>query len=311
MTRGLLIALIGGLASATFFLAVRSGAPGTIALTYLASVPVLAVGLSQGFVNSIIASVLAAIAILIGIHATAAGIYIIIAAIPALIVIRQSLFSRPGPNPGELEWYPIGMVLGWLSAYGLVFLALISMYFLGDEGGLTGKSQRLLETVFSRVAAANPQIVLPLEGLAQYLPGMLLSVWLLISIVNSTLAQNILARTGHAIRPLPRYSQFELPNWMSVALAIVILLSFFSGTVGEFGRNASPLLSTPFFLLGLAVIHTLSRRVSARGMVLFGTYFLLIVFGWLSAVVVLLGVFEQWISLRQRFAAPDEDQENE
>jgi hypothetical protein len=71
------------------------------------------------------------------------------------------------------------------------------------------------------------------------------------------------------------------------------------------------LLSTPFFLLGLAVIHTLSRRVSARGPVLFGVYFLLVIVGWLSALVVLLGVLEQWISLRERFTAPDEDQENE
>ena len=311
MTRGLLIALVGGLASATFFLAVRTGAPGAIALTYLASVPVLAVGLSQGLLNSVIAATIAVIAIMIGIHATAAGIYIAIAAIPALIVIRQSLFSRPGTTPEELDWYPIGLILGHLAVYGLIVLAIISIYFLGDEGGLTGKSQRLLEAVISRVTAANPQLVIPVEGIARYLPGLLLSVWLLISIVNATLAQNVLSRIGHAIRPLPNYSSMELPNWMSIALALAILFSFFSGVIGDFGRNASLLLSTPFFLLGLAVIHTLSRRVSARGPVLFGVYFLLVIVGWLLALVVLLGVLEQWISLRQRFATPGGDQENE
>jgi len=311
VTRGLLIALIGGLASATFFLAVRTGAPGAIALTYLASVPVLAVGLSQGLLNAIIAATIAVVAIMIGIHATAAGIYIAIAAIPALIVIRQSLFSRPGATPEELDWYPIGLILGHLAAYGLIILAIVSVYFLGEEGGLTGKSQRLLEAVFARVTAANPQLVIPVEGIARYLPGLLLSVWLLIAIVNATLAQNVLSRIGHAIRPLPNYRSIELPNWMSIALALAILFSFFSGVIGDFGRNASPLLSTPFFLLGLAVIHTLSRRVSARGPVLFGVYFLLVIVGWLSALVVLLGVLEQWISLRQRFAVPDGDQENE
>jgi len=311
VTRGLLIALVGGLASATFFLAVRTGAPGAIALTYLASVPVLAVGLSQGLLNSVIAATIAVIAIMIGIHATAAGIYIAIAAIPALIVIRQSLFSRPGTTPEELDWYPIGLILGHLAVYGLIVLAIISIYFLGDEGGLTGKSQRLLEAVISRVTAANPQLVIPVEGIARYLPGLLLSVWLLISIVNATLAQNVLSRIGHAIRPLPNYSSMELPNWMSIALALAILFSFFSGVIGDFGRNASLLLSTPFFLLGLAVIHTLSRRVSARGPVLFGVYFLLVIVGWLLALVVLLGVLEQWISLRQRFATPGGDQENE
>ena len=311
MTRGLLIALVGGLASAVFFLAIRAGAPGAIALTYLASVPILAVGLSQGLLNAAIATIVACLSIALGIHVIAAGIYIAIAAIPALIVIRQSLFSQPETTTEELEWYPIGLVLSCLTAYGLIVLTGISLYFLGDEGGLTGRSQQLLSSVFAKVSAANPQITIPLEGIARYLPGMLLSVWLLISIVNATLAQNVLSRIGHAIRPLPNYSSIELPNWMSLALAIVILLSFFSGVFGDFGRNASPLLSTPFFLLGLAVIHTLSRRVSARGPVLFGVYFLLVIVGWLSALVVLLGVLEQWISLRERFAAPDEDQENE
>jgi uncharacterized protein YybS (DUF2232 family) len=311
VNRGLLIALVGGLASATFFLAIRAGVPGAIALTYLASVPILAVGLSQGPLNAAIATIVACLSIILGIHATAAVIYIAIAAIPALIVIRQSLFSRPGTTTEALEWYPIGMVLGCLTAYGLIVLAGISLYFLGDEGGLTGKSQQLLSSVFTKVSSANPQITIPLEGIARYLPGMLLSVWLLISIVNATLAQNVLSRIGHAIRPLPNYCRIELPNWMSIALAMAILFSFFSGVIGDFGRNASPLLSTPFFLLGLAVIHTLSRRVSARGPVLFGVYFLLVIVGWLSALVVLLGVFEQWISLRDRFAASDEDQENE
>ena len=311
MTRGLLIALVGGLASAIFFLAIRTGVPGAIALTYLASVPILAVGLSQGLLNAAIATIVACLSIALGIHVTAAGIYIAIAAIPALIVIRQSLFSQPETTTEELEWYPIGLVLSCLTAYGLIVLTGTSIYFLGDEGGLTGRSQQLLSAVFAKVSAANPQMTIPLEGIARYLPGMLLSVWLLISIVNATLAQNVLSRIGHAIRPLPNYSSIELPNWMSLALAIVILLSFFSGVFGDFGRNASPLLSTPFFLLGLAVIHTLSRRVSARGPVLFGVYFLLVIVGWLSALVVLLGVLEQWISLRERFAAPDEDQENE
>jgi hypothetical protein len=311
VTRGLLIALVGGLASAIFFLAIRTGVPGATALTYLASVPILAVGLSQGLLNTAIATIVACLSIALGIHVTAAGIYIAIAAIPALIVIRQSLFSQPGTTTEELEWYPIGLVLSCLTAYGLIVLTGTSLYFLGDEGGLTGRSQQLLSSVFAKVSADNPQITIPLEGIARYLPGMLLSVWLLISIVNATLAQNVLSRIGHAIRPLPNYSSIELPNWMSLALAIVILLSFFSGVFGDFGRNASPLLSTPFFLLGLAVIHTLSRRVSARGPVLFGVYFLLVIVGWLSALVVLLGVLEQWISLRERFAAPDEDQENE
>jgi hypothetical protein len=311
MNRGLLIALVGGLASATFFLAVRTGAPGAIVLTYLASVPLLAVGLSQGLLPTIISACVAIISIFFGLHATAMGVYVAISALPAIIVVRQSLISRPGPNANELEWYPIGLILSWLTSCGLLLLGFLLVYTLGEEGGLTGASQRMLDKVFLGISNNNPQASKFIGILAIYLPGMLLSVWLLISVVNSAFAQNFLSRIGHSIRPLPTYSSFELPNWMSLALATAILLSLFPGTFGDFGRNASPLLSTPFFLLGLAVIHTLSQQIGARKMVLAGLYVLLIIVGWLSAIVVLLGVLEQWISLRQRFGMSDGDQENE
>ena len=310
MNRGLLIALVGGLASAIFFLAIRTGAPGAIILTYLASVPLLAVGLSRGFLPTIISTGVAMLSIYFGLHATAAGVYIAISALPALIVVRKSLISRPGPSPSKPEWYPLGLILSWLTACGLLLLGFVSLYTLGEEGGLTGASQRMLDKVFLVVSNNNPQASKLTEMLASYLPGMLLSVWLLISIVNSALAQNVLSRIGHSIRPVPTYSSFELPKWMSPALAMVILLSFLPGIFGDFSRNASPLLSTPFFLLGLAVIHTLSRRLGSRKPVLAGLYILLIMVGWLSAIVVLLGVLEQWMSLRQRYGMSDGDQEN-
>ena len=311
MNRGLLIALIGGLASATFFLAIRSGAPGAVVLTYLASVPLLAVGLSQGLNLTIISACVAIISIFFGLYATAAGVYIAISALPGIIVVRQALISRPGPNPNELEWYPIGLILSWLTSCGLLLLGFLIVYTMGEEGGLVGASHRMLDKVFLALSKNNPQASNFIGILAIYLPGMLLSVWLLISVVNSALAQNFLCRIGHSIRPLPTYSAFELPNWMSLALATAILLSLIPGSLGDFGRNASPLLSTPFFLLGLAVIHTLSRQLGARKVVLAGLYVLLLIVGWLSAVIVLLGVLEQWISLRQRFGKSDGDQENE
>ena len=310
MNRGLLIALIGGLASATFFLAIRSGAPGAVILTYLASVPLLAVGLSQGLNLTIISASVAIISIFVGLYASAAGVYIAISALPAIIVVRQALISRPGPNPNELEWYPIGLILSWLTSCGLLLLGFLIVYTMGEEGGLVGASHQILDKVFLALSKNNPQVSKFIGLLAIYLPGMLLSVWLLISVVNSALTQNFLSRMGHSIRPLPTYSAFELPNWMSLALATAILLSLFPGSLGDFGRNASPLLSTPFFLLGLAVIHTLSQQLSARKVVLAGLYALLIIVGWLSAVIVLLGVLEQWISLRQRFDKSDGDQEN-
>jgi uncharacterized protein YybS (DUF2232 family) len=310
MNRGFLIALVGGLACGLLFLAIRTGSPGAIALTYLSAIPLLLVGLSQGLIPVLISSAIAIGCIFLGLHSKAVGIFLVIAAIPTIIVVRQALFSRQGVKSGEIEWYPIGLILSCLTGCGLLILGIMSIAVLGEAEGLSGASKRLLQNVFSQVPASSPQATILIQVMAKYLPGMLLSVWLLITIINTTLAQNILCRFGYAIRPRPSYSSFNLPGWMSIALAISILSSLIPGLLGDVGRNAAPLLSTPFFLLGLAVIHNLSHRVALRGAVLAGVYILLIIVGWLSAIVVLLGVLEQWVSLRNRYPVPGGNQEN-
>jgi hypothetical protein len=310
--KALLIAIGGGLTSAVFYLSFRSGFPGAMVLTYLAPVPVLAVGLSSGFRSAVIAAAVANLAILIGVHAPAAGMYAAITAIPALITVRLALLSRPTGEQGAPDWYPSGHLIAWFCAYGLVLLAFACFYFLGEQDGIEGASRRMLQGLFKAVMAEHSQtMAIPIDALALFLPGMLLLVWLMITILNAIFAQNILLKTGHALRPAPAYSEFQLPIWLSIALPVAILLTFLGGSMGMFGRNAALLLSTPFFLLGLAVIHTLSRRFPSRGAILAALYFLLIIVGWLSAAIVILGVIEHWISLRQRYAPPGGNQENE
>jgi len=141
---------------------------------------------------------------------------------------------------------------------------------------------------------------------------------LLILIPNATIAQGILKRIGHSLRPSPAYTAISLPRWTSGALAIAVALTFLPGTLGGFGANAAFVLSTPFFLLGLTVIHTLSRRASKPGSVLAAIYIALFLLGVLLGmavplvgVIVLLGIGEQWISLRQRLTAGGANQEDE
>ena len=308
-----MIALSAGLASSVFYLAFRSGLPGALALTYLAPVPLLAAGLGGGFVAAMLATGVAAIALLAGVGIKVVGLYLIVTALPVLIIARHALKARSDEVTGKTEWYPAGHILGWLTLYGLFLLAGITIYFSGAPGGLEGAVRNLLRSFIDQVQVGGTgRFPFPIDEIARYFAGMMLSVWLLITLVDTVLAQNLLARAGKSLRPTPSYSQIDLPRWLEFAFLIAIIAAFLPGTIGMLGRNASPLLSTPFFLLGLAVIHTLSRRIAARGAVLVALYFLLALVSWLSAVVVLVGLVEQWTSLRQRFSAPGNGtQENE
>jgi hypothetical protein len=109
-----------------------------------------------------------------------------------------------------------------------------------------------------------------------------------------------------------------LPRWLAAALAVALAVAFLPGTLGGFGVNAALVIATPFLLLGLAVIHTLSRRASKPGSVLAAVYIALFLLGILLGLAVillgaiaLLGMLEQWISLRRRFSAGGANQEDE
>ena len=78
------------------------------------------------------------------------------------------------------------------------------------------------------------------------------------------------------------------------------------------GRNLALVLAVPYFFLGLAIVHSAARRMAMAGLLLVTFYFVIVISGWAALVVVGIGLFEQWIGLRNRFALgggvpPDDD----
>ena len=331
MSRGPLIALGGGLLGALLFLSVRTGTPVAAVLMFLSPAPLFAVGLSQGFAAVLIASATALAAVAVAAWGSAVFIYLLCIVLPVLIVVRQGLLSRPGPQAGTQQWYPPGLLLGWLAGYGLVVLVGAIIWYIGVDGGLEGTIRANLAAAFKQMSdrQVEPHLGALLDMVARYLAGAVISTWLLAACVSATLAQFVLARAGRARRPTPRFSALGLPRWMSLAFGAGILLALFPGPAGTFGRNAVIVLSIPFLLAGLAVIHALSayamRRpansaagtapapqfVLARSVFLGLVYVMLIRFAWPALFIVILGIVDQWLLLRRRFAPPGTGREDE
>jgi hypothetical protein len=150
------------------------------------------------------------------------------------------------------------------------------------------------------------------HGLAGIVLGMSALGGMLWIVVNGTLAQSLLVRFARNMRPTPDYAALELPAWLGPALAAdAALAALVPGTVGLVAQNLLFVLALPYFLLGLAVIHTLARRLATRGMVLVLVYGLLIFMGWAALMVAALGLLEQWGQLRRRFGPAGPGQEDE
>jgi hypothetical protein len=140
------------------------------------------------------------------------------------------------------------------------------------------------------------------EVLAMVIPGIVAASWMVMAVVNGTLAQGILTRFGANWRPTPYLAGLGLPLWLPVALGVGAGATMLGGTLRFIGINVIIMLSVPFCLAGLAVLHMAVRQLAHPAMALIGFYTLAAVFGWPFLVIALLGLLESWLGLRHRLA---------
>lgn len=304
MSRYLLAAIGGGLASALVYALTGMGSFGGILLAYFAPLPLYLIGLSLGLTASAVASAVAAVAMLVLGGFLSAAIFVVVNALPALIVIRQALQSRPDAQ-GQTAWYPAGMLVISLSITGAVLYSVVALWLGAQPAGMEGSVQALVEQLTERIipmesADSRPMVV---AMLTPFLPGIMAVSWLVMVVVNASLAQGLLVRFKRNCRPSPDIVTMEFPNWFPVAAALAALIGYLlPGAWGYYGVNLAMILILPFFFMGLAVVHAICRRASATAFILTIFYGMLIIFGWLAILVAALGLIEPWVGVRRRFA---------
>lgn len=312
MSKTTVIALVGGIASALLFVALLTGSPAAMLFVYMVPLPLFLVGFSQGLVAAAIAagSATAATSAIGGL--SLALIFGVVIALPVLFIVRQSLLSRPGAD-NTTEWYPPGLLLGWLTALAAVAIALVVLVQWGGGSDLPDAIRARFQEGLAQyqgdpnMAAVAARLETWVDVLANFLPAILASVWLIVLSLNAVVAQGALTRGGHSKRPSPRLSAIEAPNWVMYALAAA-LLAWVTGLDGlEFlGQNLTPVLAIPFFFVGLAVVHSFVRRFPARGLILAAFYMILILLGFLAMLpVTAIGFAETWTQFRRRWAGAE------
>ena len=97
-------ALCGAFAAVPYFAAL-TGSPGAMILAFLTQLPLFAAGLWLGVSAAALAGSAAALILLFGGNLLAATIFTVLNAIPVIVLVRQSLLARTGPE-SAVEWYP-------------------------------------------------------------------------------------------------------------------------------------------------------------------------------------------------------------
>ena len=307
-----LLALGSGALSAVLALSLITGSSMALFLAYLAPFPLFLVGLGNGGKPAAIAAFSGiAFATLLG-GPVSGCIFAVMNAFPSWLAIRLVLTSRT--RESHEEWFPIGNVLTTFSIYGSVLFVLALAFFVTGNDSIAQIVRDFLSSMVNTVAPSlgNEQMAEMVEFLSNFFPAMTLISWTLMTIINATLAQGVLAKSGNALRPSPKYGEMTLPDltsWALIVCATITVVS--SGDLEYVARNLTMVMALPFFALGLTVIHKAVRLTRFSGGLLAAFYLLLLLSIWVALPIIGLGLIEQWIGLRAKMPLPAGIQEND
>ncbi|MGA7998361.1 MAG: DUF2232 domain-containing protein [Bradyrhizobium sp.] len=312
----LLIALAAGAASALMFASIISGALVSLLLFYLAPLPLMVAAMGWGPLSASIGGIAAAIGLgaIFGVPYCIA--FVIMVALPAWWLGHLALLGRPiapGPLPDnaaapaaptDLEWYPVGRILLWISA-SVALTTMAALLTLGtDAATITDTLRRgLLRILDLTDAAPAPTaeteqwiaalvMIAPAAAAAVEMTTVTLSLWL---------AAKITATSGRLHRPWPDLKAVELPPMTLAALCVAVAFSFAGGMPALLAQIVTTALMMAYALTGFAVLHTLTLTLKSRAFLLGCTYAIVVMFVWPVLLMAIVGLADAVFGFRRRY----------
>jgi hypothetical protein len=309
----ILVALAAGCASALMFASIISGALISLLLFYLAPLPLMVTAIGWGPLSAAIGGIAAACGLgaIFGLPYCIA--FTVSVALPAwwlghlALLGRSAPVSLPGdeeatPAAPEIEWYPVGRILLWISGFAVVttFAALLT---LGTDAAAIADTLRrgLVRIINPQGDAVSGEFEQWVDAMVIVAPAAASLVAMVTLMLNLWLAAKITATSGRLHRPWPDLKTAALPPTTLVALCVAIALCFSGGLLAVLAEIVTSALMMAYAITGFAVLHTLTLALKNRAFWLGSTYAVVVMFGWPVLAMVLLGVADAVFGFRQRY----------
>jgi hypothetical protein len=308
-----LIAMAAGCASALMFASIVSGALISLLLFYLAPLPLMMAALGWGPLSATIGGISAATGLgaIFGLPYCVA--FVLTVALPAWWLGHLALLGRPaangvssgnGASPAapDLEWYPVGRILIWVTGFAAL-TTMAALLTLGtDAATITGALRRgLLRIIGQSDPATSAEIEQRIDALVSIAPAAAALVAMLTLTLNLWLAAKITATSARLHRPWPDLKSAALPPMTLAALCVAIAFCFAGGLLAILGQIVTAALMMAYAFTGFAVLHTLTLASKNRAIWLCCTYVLVMVIGWPILLMVALGLADAIFGFRQRY----------
>ncbi|MGE3150958.1 MAG: DUF2232 domain-containing protein, partial [Pseudorhodoplanes sp.] len=310
----LLIGMGAGLVTALLYASVISGAAMAFVLMCLAPLPILIVALGWTHWSALVAAITASVLLGAMTGFSVFTLFLVSVALPAWWLGYLALLARPGADPETMEWYPVGRIVLWAAVCGAIGALVILLPSGFDIEAFYAKYRPLGEQFVRLLLEIPAETTLPAEingidtaRLVQSMIATLLPSRAVLSaitlLINLWLAGRIAFLSKRLRRPWPEIALMTIPSYAFVLTALALLGTYLQGLPGAFASVVAYSLLTIYAILGLAVLHTVTRPLFGRGLILAFVYATIIL---IWPVVALLGLADTLFNFRRKFTARNE-----
>lgn len=322
MLSTVLIGLAAGACAAVLFASAVLGKSALgFVLMFIVPLPKFLAGLGWGWRAALIAAVTATIAVGVIANPLSGLAYGLSQGLPAVGLCYLAYLNRgAGTDPSsarQVEWYPVGRLLAW-SAGIAGGLTAMTIFTLGSSTeALRQQLQKLVELFRTTLTQVNPEAARTLdvpamtELMLNLLPATFAASALIGILFNLWLAARITQASGRLLRPWPDLTAIQLPPGTAMALALTAALSLPTSWIGmpDYPRLLASGFASALFLayvlVGMAVVHAMTRGKSGRLIILVAFYAALLFLNpWSALVVALIALAEPFAPWRRRPPPP-------
>jgi hypothetical protein len=314
MRNQIFIAVGLGLVSAVVF---ASAATGPVLMRYvlflLTSLPIFLAGLGWGWRFAALAGFASVAMVAVGGGPLVAGIYGLTQIAPAIALCYLALLSRSyqpeGSDVPTTEWYPPGRLVLWAAVMAgsltLLVILLMGQDFDTLKSGLKEYIGKALKDGMPPMEGRPPldeeQLSAMTDIAVAVMPAASAVSWLTALIFNLWLAGRITLASGQLSRPWPDLSAMEYPPGTALMLLASILAAGAKGIAGAVGTAFLGAFFLAYVLIGLAVVHFVTRAKPWRPFALWVLYAgLLLINVWIAVIIALVGLADRPLRLRER-----------
>lgn len=307
MNRFFPIGISAGLASALLFASLGTGSPVALVLFQISPLPILLAAIGWGQAASLIAAGIAGMFILAVLGVEMGALHMASVGVPAWWLSHLATLAQPGEDDAPV-WYPLGRVVMWIAAIAITIACLSPLVVAGS---VSAYEQMLRDNVLTALNSGSMQI-LPdgfdreraADTMVMAMPPVFAAFSAIVWLFNIWIAARVARASGRLLRPWQDLPATRLPMIVLPAFTIAVLIMFLPAPFDYFGRIAATVLLLILGLIGLTVVHFVTRGMASRPLLLSATYFVLLI-QIIGAMFVLavLGIAEQLFGVRARFAA--------